>query len=101
MEFVLLFAQSIKIGSVEDVSANQDTILSITSVLNALLVNSMTSTKEYAEFNAEPTKSTTSTQENAIVLKDSTLFLELALNVKLQKPMTHTLKLALSLHVKE
>lgn len=101
MEFVLLFAQSIKIGSVEDVSVNLDTILSITSVLNALLVNSMTSTKEYAEFNAEPIKSTTSTQENVIVLKDSILFLELALNVKLEKHMTHTLKPAPSLPAKE
>ncbi len=101
MEFVLLFAQSIKIGSVEDVSANQDTILSITSVLNAPLVNSMTSTKEYAEFNAEPTKSTTSTQENAIVLKDSTLSSELALNVKLERLMTNTLKPAPLPPVKE
>jgi hypothetical protein len=34
-----------------------------------------------AEFNAEPTKFTTSTVENAIVLKDTTLSRELALNV--------------------
>lgn len=101
MEFVHLFAQSTKIGSVEDVSVNLDTILSITSVLNALLVNSMTSIKEYAEFNAEPIKSITSTQENVIALKVTILFLELALNVKLEKHMTHILKPAPSPPAKE
>lgn len=45
MECVFLFVQSMKIGSVIDAFVNQVTILSITSVLNVLKVNSMMCTK--------------------------------------------------------
>ena len=49
--------------------------------------------REFAEFNAEPTKFIISTLENAIALKDTTLFWELALNAYLGKPMTLILRL--------
>lgn len=51
----------------------------------------MMSTRESAESNAEPTKSTTSTQENAIVLKDTISSKEFALNANLEKPIMNTL----------
>lgn len=56
--------------------------------------SSMMSTRESAESNAEPTKSTTSTQENAIVLKDTISSKESALNANLEKPIMNTLWLA-------
>jgi len=77
-------------GSKEDVFASQATILSITSVLNVLLANSMMFIKESAESNVEPIKSTTSTQENVTVLKDSTLSKVFVLNVNLEKHMINT-----------
>jgi hypothetical protein len=51
--------------------------------------------KESAEFNAEPTKSTTSTVESVIALKDTTLSKELALNACLVRPIMPSLKLAM------
>ncbi len=100
MEFAHLFAPLMKIGFKEDVFASQDTILSITSVLNVLQVNSMMFTKESAESNVEPTKSTTLILENAIALKDSTLFKVSALNANLEKFMMTTKENALSVPAK-
>jgi hypothetical protein len=58
------------------------------------------SMREYAEFNAEAIKSTTSTVENAIALKDFILFKVPALNVLLVNHMMSILKLALLFPVK-
>ena len=82
-------------------SVNQDSILSTTTAPNVPKDSSMISTKEYAESNVEPIKFTTSTQENAIVLKDTTLFKESAPNVKPMKPTTNTVKLATPLLAQE
>lgn len=60
----------------------------------------MISMKEFAEFNAEATKSTTSTVENAIALKDFILFKVPALNVLLVNHMMSTLKPAQSFPAK-
>jgi len=56
--------------------------------------------RESAEFSAEAIKSTTSTVENAIVLKDFILFKVHAPNVLKENHMMSTLKLALSFPVK-
>jgi len=90
MEFAHLFAPLMKTISKEDVFASQATILSITSVLNVLLANSMMFIKESAESNVEPIKSTTSTQENVTALKDSILSKVFVLNVNLEKYMMNT-----------
>ena len=82
-------------------SVNQDSILSTTTAPNVPKDSSMISTKEYAESNVEPIKFTTSIQENAIVLKDTTLFKESAPNVKPMKPTTNTVKLATPLLAQE
>jgi hypothetical protein len=58
------------------------------------------STKESAEFNAEPTKFTTSTLENAIAPKASTLFKVFAQNASLERPMMNTKGNAASFHAK-
>jgi hypothetical protein len=52
----------------------------------------MMSTKDFAECNAEATKSSTSTVENATVLKDTTLSKEPVPGAWLEKPTTSTLK---------
>lgn len=52
--------------------------------------------KEYAESSAETIKSITSTQEDVIVPKDTTSSMESAVNVDPNKPTTNTLKLASS-----
>ena len=79
-----------KTGSKADVFASQDTILSTTSVLNAPQVNSMMFTKESAESNAEPTRYTTSTLENATAPKASTSSKVSAPNANLESYMTNT-----------
>lgn len=61
----------------------------------------MTSIKEYAESSAETIKSLTSTQENVIVLKDTTSSMESAVNVDPSKPTMNTLKPASSLPAQE
>eukprot|EP00178_Gracilaria_changii_P026348 TRINITY_DN8105_c0_g1_i1.p3 TRINITY_DN8105_c0_g1~~TRINITY_DN8105_c0_g1_i1.p3 ORF type:complete len:126 (-),score=12.46 TRINITY_DN8105_c0_g1_i1:1219-1596(-) len=57
--------------------------------------------KEYAESSAEIIKSITSTQEDVIVPKDTTLSMESAVNVDPNKPTMNTLKLASSLPAQE
>jgi len=101
MEFADLSAVKIKIGFQEDVYANPDSSYSTTSAQLALLVKSMISMREYAEYNAEAIKSTTSTVENAIALKDFILFKVPAPNVLLVNHMMSTLKLAQLFPVKE
>ena len=100
-EFADLSAVKIKTGFQEDVYANPDSSYSTTSAQLALLVKSMISMREYAEFNAEATRSTTSTVESAIALKDFILFKVPALNVLLVKHMMSTLKLVQLFPVKE
>lgn len=98
MVFALLSAILMKIGFQVDVSANLDTILSIISVLNAQPVRSMTSIKEFAEYNVEQIKSTTSIAANAIALKATTLSRVPALNVFSVRPTTPTHKHAALFH---
>jgi hypothetical protein len=86
MESAHLSAVQTKIGFQEDVSASQDSILSTTSAPNAQQVKSMTSIKEFAEFNAEQINCTTSTVENATVLRVTTSSKELALSACQEKP---------------
>jgi len=60
----------------------------------------MMSTKDYAEYNAEAIKSTTSTVANVTVPKDTTSSKEHAPNVWLDRPTMSTPKLAVSSHAK-
>ena len=61
----------------------------------------MTSTIEFAEFNAEEIKITISISENAFAQKDSTLSKECAQNVWEMKLMMNILKLAPASHARE
>ena len=61
----------------------------------------MTSTIEFAEFNAEEIKNTTSILENVFALKDSTLSKECAQNAWEMKLMMNTPKLAPASHARE
>ena len=92
MVFAPLFVQSMKIGFSIDVFVNQDSILSTTTVPSVPQDNSMIFIKEFAESSVEPIKSTTSTQDNATVLQDTTLFKVFAQNVSMMKLIMNTLK---------
>lgn len=100
MEFVDLSAMKIKIGFQEDAFASLDSSWLTISAQLAPMAKFMISTKEYAESNAEATKSIISIAENAIVLKDFILFKVPAQNVLQVSFMMSTLKLALLLLVK-